>query len=283
MKEGRAGNRKSEINMTAIRRLALVGALVGLLAACERRDFHTRLVREWPAEDISEVRLRGINGRVKVEAHAEDKVSLVADIRATGRPAREAVQRGLIETSVSGETLTIRERTFSKKLIEIIPFFNTRRVRISYLLKVPEPTVVRVNTINGRIETEGVSGFLNLETINGPIRVSTPRAQLDASTVNGSIRAEFTDQFRGAQLRTVNGSIRLSVPPEASIDAQVEQVNGSFQTNMPISVSSSPGRRETVGSINGGEFPLEVSTVNGSVTLERRDAAQPAVDKTEAR
>jgi hypothetical protein len=273
-----------EQRMTAFRRVTLTVALVLGLAACaEKRDFRTRLVREWPADEISEVKLRGINGTVRVQAHSEDKITLVAEIRATGRPAREAVHRGLIETTVSGETLSIRERTFSKKIIEFIPFFNTGRVRISYSLKVPESTVVRVNTVNGRIETEGVSGFLNLETINGPIRVSTPRAQLDASTVNGSIRAVFTDEFRGAQLKTVNGSIRLSVPAEASIDAQVEQVNGSFKTNMPVRVSSTPGSRETSGSINGGEFPLEVSTVNGSVSLERREAAPPADEKTEAK
>lgn len=252
---------------------AVVVAL--LLGACETQVVRTRLVRQWPAEEISQVRLRGINGGVKVESDAGDKVMLVAEIHATGRPARKALERGLIDASVQGETLDIREKVLSKKLIQILPFFNTGQLKVDYHLKVPETTDISVSTAAGRIESRGISGFLNLQTINGSIHVETPRAQLEAKTVNGAIRAVFTEEFRGAQLRTINGAIRLIVPPGSSIDAQVDQVNGSFQTNIPVHVNSAPGHRESTGSIDGGEFPLEVSTVNGSVTLERRELPVP--------
>lgn len=265
------------LRMRKFRQLALAAVAVGLLAACESREFRTRLVREWSAEEVSAVKLRGINGKVKIESDPSGKISLIADIQASGRPAKEAIQRGLIDTRIDGDTLFIREKTFSKKLIEIVPLFRTGHVRISYLLKVPESTDVNVETVNGKIESEGVSGSLTLETINGPIRVRTPRGQVDAKTVNGSIRAEFTQEFRGALMRTVNGSIRLTVPSDASMDAQVDQVNGAFQTNMPVSVSSAPGHRESSGAINGGAFPLEISTVNGSVTLQRREIEEPPV------
>lgn len=263
--------------MKAHRSLSFALGVLTLLGACESQVMRTRLVREWPAEQISEVRLHGLNGRVDVQSDAGGKVRLIAEIHAAGRPAREALERGLVSTELNGERLEIREKTFSKKLIEVIPVFNTGQVRINYLLTVPESTDVTVRTRSGRIESKGISGSLNLETINGRIRVETPRAQLWAKTVNGSIGAVFTDEFRGAQLHTVNGSIRLSVPPGSSIDAQVDQVNGAFRTNIPVRVNTSPGQREVTGSIAGGEFPLEISTINGSVTLESRVPGVPAV------
>lgn len=257
------------------RQIFAVVVAASLVSACQTQVVRTRVVREWPADEISEVRLRGLNGRVKLEGDASGKVLLVAEIHATGRPAREALERGLIDTSLQGQTLEIREKTLSRKVIEIVPFFNTGQLRVDYLLRVPETTDVSVTTSAGTIESRGVSGFLNLETINGAIRVETARAQLEAKTVNGAIRAIFTEEFRGAQLRTVNGSIKLTVPPGSSIDAQVDQVNGAFQTNIPVHVSSMPGNGGLTGTVEGGEFPLEVSTVNGSVTLERRELDMP--------
>ena len=265
------------LRMRVFNRAVASLAVVLLCVTCAApHKFHTRLEREWSADQVSEVKLHGLNGRVDVQASHTGKVKLIADISATGRPARDAVEKGLVEARLDGDTLLIRERTISKKVIEVVPFFHTSKVKISYVLTVPESTDVAVSTLNGRISSAGVSGFLNLETVNGRITVTTPRGQLEAKTVNGSIRADFTEEFRGAQLRTVNGSIRLTVPPDASIDAQVDQVNGAFQTNIPVSVNTGPGHRESAGSINGGDFPLEVSTVNGSVSLQRIDVAETA-------
>ena len=120
-----------------------------------------------------------------------------------------------------------------------------------------------MTTANGRVEITGVRGDHKLRSVNGRIEVSTPDAKLDATTVNGRIIAKFTSEFRGARLRTVNGSVRVMVPPHSAISADVDTVNGSFNSNIPVNVSTD----RTASSGAGHEYPLDVTTVNGSVTV----------------
>lgn len=229
---------------------------------------------EWSSSQVRRVDVRGTRGRISVEAADVDTIRLEARVRSAGRGRPDDPQK-LIEAKLVGDTLQVRERR-SRGRRGIFPFHFGGGPQIDFDLVVPRRVELVAETVNGRVVVEGVAGETSLSSVNGGIRVAGAGAALKASTVNGSIRAEFIDEFRGARLRTVNGSIAVEVPSDASLDLDIRQVNGSFRTDLPV-VMESTGRAGTRGSLHGGKFPLQIETVNGSVRLVQ---SGPAGDAT---
>ncbi|MGH9459149.1 MAG: DUF4097 family beta strand repeat-containing protein [Thermoanaerobaculia bacterium] len=242
-------------------RLALAAAIAAVACyAPERRAVVWEA--SWSAAPIRRVEIEGHNGRIEIEAADVDAVRVEARIRTHG-DGRDPAK--LVEAKLVGETLHIREKK-GRGSVSIFPFRFGSRTQIDFAVVVPERMEVVAETVNGRLQIEGVGGPMELASVNGGIQLTTPGAPVKATTVNGSIRAAFGDRFRGAQLRTVNGSIAVEVPKDASLDLDIQQVNGSFRTDLPVVVESS-GRSGTRGSLHGGQYPLRIDTVNGSVKL----------------
>jgi DUF4097 and DUF4098 domain-containing protein YvlB len=134
--------------------------------------------------------------------------------------------------------------------------------------------------------SRGVDGAMEATTVNGPIEVETGGMnELRARTVNGSVHAKFLHDFRGARLKTVNGGIEALMPPSASFTCDLSQVNGDFEASFPLSIHSNPGSRRVSGQVNGGQFELQITTVNGDVEVQhiplppQTPAAAPALPR----
>jgi len=211
----------------------------------------------WPAAEIRTLELEGLNGTINVSSGPADQIRMDADIRAN-RPAKQ-----LLEMSVADGVLRIHEKHQRRRGFPF-SFMRTSSTRVDYEIVVPESLELDLQTTNGRILTQGVRGEQKLGSVNGRIEVSTPNAKVVAVTVNGRIIAEFTEEFRGARLKTVNGSVRVAVPPDSAISADVDMVNGSFKSELPVVVD---GNRRVSRGNGGPEYPLDVTTVNGSVSL----------------
>jgi DUF4097 and DUF4098 domain-containing protein YvlB len=79
--------------------------------------------------------------------------------------------------------------------------------------------------------------------------------------VNGGIEAMSIDGDVKAQ--TVNGGVKVSATGAA------QTVNGSINTDFPITVQGRFGMRSAKGTIGGGGPDLSLQTVNGSINLKR--------------
>lgn len=235
---------------------------------------HVAFRQEWPAAQIERVEVRGTNGRIEIEAAPVETIQMEARVRSRKRGESARIE-DFVVVKLEGGTLTIREKG-ARRGINFLPF-NKGGNEINFTITLPARTEVLASTVNGRVEVDGVAASMELSSVNGRIELSTPGAEVDASTVNGSIRAEFRQRFIGAKLASVNGSIGVEVPRDASLDLDIHQVNGSFRTDLPVVVTSG-GRGGSHGSLHGGKYPLEINTVNGSVRLRQADAA--AVDAT---
>ena len=113
---------------------------------------------------------------------------------------------------------------------------------------------VDVETSNGRITLDGVTGTIRVSTSNGRIEGSGLEGDggIDASTSNGAIDLQL-EVAQDVEARTSNGSIDLSVP------------DGSYRVN----AETSNGRTDiAVPNDSSGEFTLDLSTSNGSITVE---------------
>jgi hypothetical protein len=253
---------------------ALVAALV--IAGCGRVEgrlsekSRATVTRNWPAEGIRELRVFEVSGSISVEPSATNEISLLATARGDLDldPAKE--NQGLFDTTLDGGTLRIGRKQERRRGWNIGFFFDNDDVRIDYVLKVPPAVMLDATTVNGRIATRGMEGETEASTVNGSIDVEVAGThELRATSVNGRVKAKFTESFRGARFKSVNGGVEAFLPKDASFTVNLSQVNGDFEATFPLSIRSNPGSRRVSGEVNGGEYELKITTVNGDVELAR--------------
>jgi hypothetical protein len=253
---------------TRLNRVYLLGVVI-LAAGCVAGErHHATILRQWPATAIHTVEVEGIEGNLTVEAGPPGQISLVANVTSVGvEPKHRSENQGFFETDVNGDTLHIGQQ---KGRVHIgFPFLLRSKLSVDYALRVPPTVALDLKTINGRIATRGVNGTTELTTVNGPIEVETNGSnELNAQTVNGSVHAKFLHDFRGARLKTVNGGVEALLPATASFTCDLSQVNGDFEASFPLSIHSHPGSRRVSGQVNGGQFELQITTINGDVGVQ---------------
>jgi len=224
-----------------------------------RHDVEVR--KSWPSAGIETLKVTGTNGRVDVTADPKaTEITMVAQCRV---PKRNENGEDILTMAVDGTTLAIAEKERKNR-----SFLFGREVKIDYEFRVPAGVKLRIDNVNGRIEVDGVDAKMELTTVNGPIEVTTPSGELVAKTVNGAVRADFLERFPGARLKTVNGSVKVRVPRNCKVNPEFHQVNGNFRSGLPVTINGTMSDEES----------LEVTTVNGSVTLSELNGHEiPAV------
>lgn len=260
---------------TRVARHSLASVL--LLAGCVAGARHdATIVRRWPAAAIRNIEVVNVDGSVDVEAGPPNEVSLVARVRSIGvEPRIKNENQGFFETDLSGDTLRIGQE---RRRVHVgFPLVFRTKLQIDYALRVPQQVALNLKMINGRVSTRGVNGESEVTTVNGPIEIETAGTnELSAHTVNGSVNAKFLRDFHGARLKTVNGGVHAQLPQSASFTCDLSQVNGDFEAAFPLSIHSNPGSRRASGEVNGGQYELQITTVNGDVEVQHLPAA-PAV------
>lgn len=232
--------------------LTLLVLAAGLTGCYESESHIVQTVEQaWPAEGLSALDLESVNGRVDVRATGGNEIIVRAEVRSS-----HEAQKDIVRFATEGGVLEVREKWPRSK--GFFPFGRGSGGSVRYEIEVPVELELDLETTNGRMESHGVRGRQSLTSVNGRIEIDTPDALVEAQTVNGRIEARFHEAFHGAELSTVNGSVKVYVPAGTEVAADVDQVNGSFNSRLPVVVNS--------GGSDG--MPLRVSTVNGSVTLD---------------
>lgn len=263
---------KRTVAVLSLSLIGLAAAGCGRVEARLNADDQVTMTRSWPAAGIDTLKVFEINGSISVEGTNADQITLVATAHGDLDRVAGAENQGLFQTAVDGNTLSIGRKKH-RRSFNVSFFFNTDDdMRIDYVLKVPTVLDVDASTVNGRISTRGIEGETEATTVNGKIDLeSTGVRELSATTVNGKVRARFTRGFSGARFKTVNGGVEAILPPSASFDVDLSQVNGDFDASFPLSIHSGPGRRRVSGEVNGGAHRLRIVTVNGDIQLRRSD------------
>jgi hypothetical protein len=256
--------------------VSIVGAL--LLVGCGFTETAEQtLHKSWSASTVQKLALRSVNSEIEIIGRPGDQITLVANIRVSGPEAKRLLQAEPLDISVNNGVLTISETTLHGGGRLAIPFIVKRgSSEIEYHIEAPPSVALSITNVSGGIEISGMQGDTDLQSVNGSINVTSASSPVTARTVNGPIEARFTDKFNGAKLRTVNGPVEIQVPEHSAFVANVSQVNGGFESNIPVILSR--GGRQTVGDANAGrDTELEVTTVNGDITLTRSGGAKVKV------
>ena len=266
--------------MSLLRRLSLTALLLApaSLAAQDRQsDRSWTLSERVPAGQW--IRVRNMNGDLRVRAASGDKV----EITATKRWRRGDPGDVRIETrrSSDGSVLVCAFWTEDATCSETNYQSNSRRdgwrrrdndVAVDFEILVPKGVKVGVWGVNGGVSVEGASSEVRAGTVNGGVDAVSMGGPVQASTVNGSIHATMGrfDGHEDLTYSTVNGSVVAEFTGDVDADIDLSTVNGRFQTDWPVTLSGRIDPRRLKATLGKGGRRIRISTVNGNVELRKK-------------
>jgi len=220
------------------------------------------------------VEVKGVNGPIRAEAASGNEVEIVA-LKRGRRSSPHDVQVEVVPHDGGLTVCAVYPGSTLGAPNECQPGsggrMNVRNndVSVDFTLRLPAGVGLVARTVNGEVNAVGLAGRVEAHTVNGSIRLATGGAG-QAETVNGSIDASLghTDWPDAASFRTVNGSITLALPREASTTVEARTVNGQIAVDFEVSGAHAT-RRELSGTIGNGGRRLALATVNGGIRVRR--------------
>lgn len=210
----------------------------------------------------------GQNGGVTVRAYEGRDVLVRARIQTNARTAEEAreMARG-IRVSTDG---TIRSSGPDVS-------GRGRGWAVGYEILVPARTNLDVQTHNGPISVERLTGDVQLRAHNGPISLNGMAGDVNARTQNGPVTVTLAGRRwsgEGLDVETVNGPVTLRMPRGYSAHLESGTVNGPIRAPSGIRPARREGGRgyrpggRINTDINGGGPTIRVVTTNGPVNIQ---------------
>ena len=202
------------------------------------------------------------NGGVSVKGWDQAQVLVRARVQ-TGAPTEaEAVELGR----------QIRIETSGAKIYASGPD-NRRDYHwdVSYEIFVPRRSDLSIETQNGGIAIADVNGRIDFTALNGGVVLKRVGGAVRGSTTNGGLVVELSgDRWDGESLdvSTTNGGVIMSVPENYSANLQTGTVNGSVNTDFPVTVQGRINKQIALNLGSGGAT-VKAMTTNGGVHLKR--------------
>lgn len=220
-------------------------------------------VREFSLDARELVRVNAEpNGGIRVEVWDRNEIGLKAKVQAWSRRGdpQEIVNdiRVATERSISADGPKMERR---------------EGWSVSFRLMVPRNSNLDLESMNGGIQITGVHGDMDFETMNGGIKLEDVGGKVRGRTINGGVSVVLSgSQWEGEELdlQTTNGSVSLTVSENFRADLQTGTVNGSFNTDFPITLRGRLRSSRISTELNGGGPPIRLVTTNGSVRLRSR-------------
>ena len=256
--------------MKNARRLALSLAsllLVSTSAHAARRSENVE--QAVPAGGVRKVRLENVNGDVRIVPGPADKIRIHAEKSVTGGDAERLLSELQVKIEASGGVLQIETRPPKRrKFLGMFDLGGSNGTRVDYRIEVPADREVDLVTVNGAIESSGLTSTLHAETVNGSVRVSQASGTVSVTTVNGSVRVERRS-VEGTKVETVNGDVEIVWPRGGSFSYDLETLTGRVEADFGTAASGNVSGRSAQGQVgSGGNVSLRAETVNGSIRVK---------------
>ena len=218
------------------------------------------------------IEIKGVNGSIQATGSSGDQVEVVATRRGR-RSDPESVQIKTLEHDGGITVCALYPSSDPERPNECLPGSRGRMnsknndVNVEFVVKVPAGVRLYARTVNGAIGASGLTAHADAETVNGSVKIETTGVAR-AQTVNGSVEASMgrADWSSDLEFKTVNGSIRVTLPRTASTTVDAETVNGSIVSDFEVS-DGTVTRRRLKGTIGGGGRAMSLETVNGAIHI----------------
>lgn len=209
-----------------------------------------------------------INGDIEITGGGGDTIEVIAIKKAGNQKAMDRIEI-LIDANRNSVEI---ETELNKGEKSWFNWGSGNGASVSYRVALPSTVSLdSVDSVNGDVTVSNVSAEVNVDTVNGDIDVSGLADDADLDTVNGKIRVSFTifEGHQRASCDTVNGSIQVYLPENASASVNAETLNGSMKGG-DFDLEINKGRfigRDMRGSIGAGSARLNLDTINGNIKV----------------
>ena len=252
-------------NRTAAGAVLLLMAGTGLLAsgamAAHAADLEEVFHHTYALAADGRVSLQNVNGNVHVTSWSRNAVKVDAIKRASSEDRLRA-----IEIKIDSDPDAIRIKT------KYHQHYDNNPGGVEYTLSVPRGARLdKFDLVNGGLDADDLGGEINASSVNGRIKVRGLSGGVRLSVVNGRLEATFDrlDEPKTISLESVNGSIDLGLPPDASATLDASTVSGSIHNDFGMAVSGHFVGHELHGKLGEGRAQVKLSDVNGTITIRR--------------
>ena len=126
---------------------------------------------------------------------------------------------------------------------------------------------IAVRTGSGRIDVSQTGGGeVDASSGSGSIDLRGIRGGLRASTASGGLRVQG-EQASDWRLSTSSGSIAIELTGRPAFNLDAHSSSGRIDTQFPVTVVGTIGRRDLRGSVNGGGPLLHLRSSSGGISI----------------
>ena len=189
-----------------------------------------------------------------------------------------------VEFDQKGDRVTVRTK---------YPRWGTTEGGVDFRITFPANGKLRVKSVSGDIEVQGVGGYLRLQSVSGRVEVSDAGGDLQLNSVSGDvIMSGIVDStvdaasvsgdvdYRNGDLSgddynfsSTSGNVRIRHNASASYHLSGSTVSGSITNrvsdSLRIKEHEFTSMQSIDGSVNGNGTSIDVSTVSGNIYLEK--------------
>lgn len=252
-------------NSIKLASFALAFSLLSLPASAKVEE---QIVKSFDVTTNPNFSLENINGEVDIEVWDQSEIQIEANLSASNQEEfdRMSIRFDEISNGVAVETKYEKSRSFGN--------YN-QSGKVNYIVKLPADTRLKhVELVNGSLSVDGVTARMDLDVVNGSINVEGAQGDSKIQSVNGSVKvayASFSTSLDSIELDSVNGSVKLTLPSDASAKVDVETMHGSIKNDFGLTVDKNTfiGKNLT-GNIGNGDVDVSIETVNGSVKIYKQ-------------
>lgn len=225
--------------------------------------------------EANEIHVQTQNGKIRCVAGEVDEIEVEVDYKARGYTKEEA------ETAVERITIEQSNADGIAELTVNVP--SDVSGGASVLLTMPKTSVLQLQSSNGAIEVNGITGGVNATTTNGSIQVvdgsgviqlqssngsltirGSGLETISATTSNGSVDLKGNLATGSHEIRTSNGAINVELQG-TSADIRARMSNGKITVNG----KKVEGDSFSVGDDNDSSN-LSLTTSNGTIRVQHQ-------------
>jgi hypothetical protein len=243
--------------------LSLLGAL--FVAGCVLYNVQAELpeTKTEPAVGITEIDIRADNGAISVRAGLDSVISYTVTKSCKGTSQADAESHLADITtgdSLSGSTLYLWGK---------VPQPNNRSYNTKYEVAVPAATQLHLQTTNGAVDMDSMTGAAVVVATNGAVRTTAHSGSISVEAANGAIDCDVVAFGFGdaAALHSSNGRVTIYLPADASVAFDITTSNGKANVEGFTSVNEA---KHKVGIIGAGTAAVTLRSENGNVTIQAK-------------
>ena len=223
--------------------------------------------KTWPAAGVTAVDVRIDNGAISVHAGSDTLISALITKSCKGTSQADAEEHLADITtgdSISGATLYLWGK---------VPLPNNRSYNTKYELTAPAACALRLETTNGAVELDSMSGAATVIATNGAVGTKAHSGSISVEAVNGAIDCDMAElgSAMAAALHATNGRVTIYLPADASFAFDIKTTNGTANVNGFTNVSYSTNEStHKVGTVGTGAAAVTLRSENGNVNIEAK-------------